>query len=236
MSMLATFVQVEPGLLDQARADAGLTEALFAPTTPAAPTAGFDNEKMRAVIMARGPQVMAGILDMHPEMREQLEQHLGMTRDALRRGEGGDAILRLMQQRLGARPSGDVAGKHGSLSLDKAWHGVHYLLSGSSEPDDTPLGQAVLGGSEIGEDFSGYGPARALDAGLVADIARALDDPRLEDQARGRFDPQRMRELELYPSGWSDESLEWLLASLRELRSFYAGAAAESLAIVACLE
>ncbi len=47
------------------------------------------------------------------------------------------------------------------LDLDKAWHGLHWLLTGTADDTDTPAGQAILGGTEIGED-KGYGPSRLL--------------------------------------------------------------------------
>ena len=232
MSMLATFIQVEPGVLERLRQDPGVAERLFAP-----PVAGFDAEQMRALILARGPQLMAGAIDLHPQFREQLEQNLGVTQEALRGGAGGDAIVRLMQERLGGPPGGRaVQGRREVLSLDKAWHGVHYLLTGAVEPTETPIGQAVLGGVEVGEDFSGYGPPRVFDQEQTTTIAHALDDPGLEDNARSRFDARRMTELGIYPFGWDAESLEWLLSALRDLRRFYAEAAAGKRAIVTCLE
>ena len=66
-----------------------------------------------------------------------------------------------MKQRL-AGPGAAPEGKHGSFSLEKAWHGVHWVLTGTVEPDGSLLGGAVLGGTEIGDDFSGYGHALSL--------------------------------------------------------------------------
>jgi hypothetical protein len=236
MSMLATFIQIEPGLLERLPADPELAEQLFTPPAPA--PAGFDSEKMRALIMARGPELMAGTMDMHPQFREALERRLGASQAELRRGAGGEAVLRLMQERLGRPPGGSkpVTGVHETLSLDKAWHGLHYILTGAAEPTDTPLGQVVLGGIEVGEDFAGYGPARVLDPALTVSIARALESPELEDEACARFDAQRMTELRLYPFGWDAESLHWLISALRALRGFCSDAAAQGWAIITCLE
>jgi len=235
MSMLATFIQVEPGVLEQLHAEPGLAEQLF---TPATHVPGFDTEKMRALIMARGPELMAGTMDMHPQFREQLERRLGTTQEELRSGAGGEAIVRLMQERLGRPPGGggSVTGRHEVLSIDKAWHGLHYVLTGAVEPTDTPLGQAVLGGVEVGEDFAGYGPARVLGPELTAAVAAALESRELEGDARERFDGQRMARLQIYPFGWDTESLDWLLAALRDLRRFYSAAAAQAWAVVTCLE
>jgi hypothetical protein len=68
-----------------------------------------------------------------------------------------------------------VGGVRGSLSLDKVWHGVHFLLCGKAEPDADPASQAVLGGEEIGEDDFGYGPARYLTPAQVAEISAILE-------------------------------------------------------------
>jgi hypothetical protein len=122
------------------------------------------------------------------------------------------------------------------LSLDKAWHGVHYLLSGTVEPGETLLSQAVLGGTEIGEDFAGYGPARFFTAAQVAELARGLDDPALEAEADGRYDPARMAALQIYPFGWDAvDNRDWIFDALRDLRGFYREAAENGRAVVTCL-
>lgn len=59
--------------------------------------------------------------------------------------------------------------------LEKAWHPIHYILSGSAQPTDSPLGQAVLGGEPTGADL-GYGKARLLSGESVILIAAALKD------------------------------------------------------------
>jgi hypothetical protein len=235
MSMLATFVQVEPGLLEELRRDPSLVERLFMPELPGL---GFDAEAMRARILERGPQLLAATASMNPQLREMIEGAVGRTTAALQRGEGGDELFELMQARLGSPRGGPApAGTHGRLSLDKAWHGVHYLLCGEAEPDPTPLGRAVLGGAEVGEDFSGYGEARAFDAAEVATISSALSDPETERTVAGRYDPARMSALQIYPFGWEEDedNRDWLLVSFRELRSFYADASGDGRAIVTCL-
>ena len=45
------------------------------------------------------------------------------------------------------------------VDLDKAWHGVHWLLTGSAEESSGPASDAILGGEPVGEDL-GYGPAQ----------------------------------------------------------------------------
>src|SRR4051794_3152384 len=88
---------------------------------------------------------------------------------------------------------GRTAGPHRKLSLDKAWHGVHYLLAGDAE-STAGLGAVVLGGTDIGED-EGYGPARYLTPAEVEALALALDAPGAADEIAARYDADRMREL-----------------------------------------
>ncbi|MGB6412728.1 MAG: YfbM family protein, partial [Candidatus Cybelea sp.] len=140
------------------------------------------------------------------------------------------------KRRAGAEPS-SPSGKRDVLSLDKAWHGVHYLLCGESEPGPTLLSQAVLGGSALGDDdegFSGYGPARYFTAERVAQLAAQLSAPELEAEAVGRFDAGRMEELGIYP-GWKASDADWVMDGFRRLRDFYAEAARKGNAIVTCL-
>uniref|UniRef100_B8HYY4 Uncharacterized protein n=1 Tax=Cyanothece sp. (strain PCC 7425 / ATCC 29141) TaxID=395961 RepID=B8HYY4_CYAP4 len=38
------------------------------------------------------------------------------------------------------------------LSLEKSWHGLHYVLTGSAEDGEAPL-NFILHGREVGEDL-----------------------------------------------------------------------------------
>ncbi|KAB8195611.1 DUF1877 family protein [Lysobacter maris] len=112
-----------------------------------------------------------------------------------------------------------------SIDVDKAWHGIHYLLHGSADPGAGPLGQAILGGEPIGDDM-GYGPARLLRAERVRTIADALIDV---SELRARYAPQAMEAAGVYPDSiWvrdGNEALDYLLEHYRELRRFYRDAA-----------
>jgi hypothetical protein len=91
--------------------------------------------------------------------------------------------------------------------VDKAWHCLHFLLTGTAWEGEPPLDFIVRGGTEVGDEDVGYGPARAFRAREVAAIARALE-PIGPDALRARFDAKRMEELEIYPGGspggWSE--------------------------------
>ena len=59
-------------------------------------------------------------------------------------------------------PEDEDADPDNRVDLDKAWHCIHFMLTGSTYDVTQPLGGAVLGGDGVGDDL-GYGPARILD-------------------------------------------------------------------------
>lgn len=112
-----------------------------------------------------------------------------------------------------------------SVCVDKAWHGIHYLLAGDVDHVDAPAGWAVMGGREIGEDM-GYGPARWLDPDQVRRVAEALPDV---DEFSVRFDPEAMTRNGVYPDViWlrDADSLDYLVENYEPLLTFYRDAAA----------
>lgn len=81
--------------------------------------------------------------------------------------------------------------------FDKAWHGLHYLLTKTAWEGEPPLDFLINGGHDIDE------ANRAFEAAQVAAIDAAL---RPIDTAwlRSRFDPADMDRLDMYPfSAWS---------------------------------
>jgi|SoiMethySBSTD1v2_1073268.scaffolds.fasta_scaffold17387_12 hypothetical protein len=114
-------------------------------------------------------------------------------------------------------------GPHGDIDIDKAWHGLHFLLCGSATRDDWPFAFLVNWGRPIGDEDVGYGPARGFFSGEVKQISEALnqlDHARLET----RFDPETMAREEIYPMIWAPEeareSLEYLLGYFDSMRGF----------------
>ena len=61
------------------------------------------------------------------------------------------------------------------VDLDKAWHGIHYLLTGSVESNGTLASKVIMGGENIGPD-RGYGPAQLLKPAEVKAIAQLLEE------------------------------------------------------------
>lgn len=89
----------------------------------------------------------------------------------------------------------DSAGEEG-LTLEKSWHCLHYLLTGTAWETDTVLGKAILGGAEIGPDM-GYGPARYLQPNEVKKVAIALNKVSKEDLT-SRFNLEAMKAAKIY--------------------------------------
>ena len=236
MSINAMFMQVEDAEIAGFEADPDSVETLF--SERALPTAGLLNmtaameERLRTI----GPQTMAAQLSRMPEpLRQQIEASLHRTAAAVASGQD---FVSLMQKHLAQRrkPAG---GNREALSLDKAWHGVHYLLAGTAEPGPDLRSQAVLGGVELGADpegFSGYGPARYFRAAQVRALSEELRRPEVESEAAARFDPAKMSALEIYP-GWraGEQDREWVMDGFRRLRDFYVSAADQGQAVVTCL-
>lgn len=250
MSMMAQFVQVPPAKLAELIDDPEDIEELFAAQSGVPPQAMARlvnlGENMRERIIQQGPQMLEKALaQFDPQLREQLHARLnklGVDPAGLGRGAGGEALLKMMMARMGGGGGGGAAGQSGgaasrgaSISLDKAWHGIHYLLCGAAEPNGTVVGNTILGGTEIGDDFSGYGEARYFDATQTAAISSELVRTTLEAEMTRRYDTAQMTRLGIYPNGWSGPDLQWLMGEFRNLRSFFADASSKDLAIVTCL-
>ena len=249
MSMMGRFVQVSQDRLKQLVDDPSGVEELFVSEQVAKSMPTLMGAL--GALQGRAPKMLAASMaSMHPAIRDRLAQslkNLGIDPDALARGEGGDDLAKLMADRmqaLGLRlpgqppastPGARSSGKGASISLDKAWHGVHYLLCGQIDAGSDLASQAIMGGKELGDDL-GYGPARYFDAAQVAAIARELSRPNLEAEMTARFDPAQMTKLGIYPNGFEASDQKWLMDAFRELRQFYVDASAASLAVVTCIE
>ncbi len=250
MSMIAQFVQVSPDHLAQLVEDPESIEELFA--TDAVPPQAMGNllklaEAQRQRIIEQGPQMLESTLArLDPKMRELLGarlEKLGLDAAGLKKREAGEALLKLMMARAGQRAGGSggtggqsaAVSRGASLSIDKSWHGIHYLLCGAAEPTSARLSQVILGGTELGDDFSGYGPARYFAVKETAAISAELNRGNLEAEMTRRFDPAQMTKLGIYPNGWSGPDAQWLVREFRNLRAFYADAATKGFAMVTCL-
>jgi len=107
------------------------------------------------------------------------------------------------------------------LDLEKAWHGIHFLLTGEVWEGELPLAFLVRG-QELGDVDVGYGPARSFDASEVRAIAEALG-PISPSMLRSRFDPRATGWSEVYPTHGAapdDEAREYFISYYEALRAF----------------
>ena len=240
MSMMAQFVQISAAKLAELVEDPDGIEELFSGDAPAAAMERLINlsEAQRQRIVEQGPQMLENTLArLDPKMREALGERLGqlgLDPSGLAKRAQGEALLKLMMARAGgvqgaSRPRG------ANVSIDKSWHGIHYLLCGAPEPTTALISKAILGGTEIGDDFSGYGEARYFTVDETAAMSSELNRSTLEAEMTRRYDPAQMTRLGIYPNGWSGPDLQWLLREFHNLRGFYADATTKGLAIVTCL-
>lgn len=126
------------------------------------------------------------------------------------------------------------------LDLDKAWHGLHYLLTGTAWAGQEPACYLVAGGEQIGDEEEhdvGYGPARVLLPPQVAAFASAVSALTPAEIQR-RFNAAEMTKLKIYPEIWQAEGPEaqerynYLAESAVELHSFLSNAAEQQHAVV----
>src|SRR5271170_2696441 len=234
MSMMGRFVQVSPGRLKQILDDPSDVEALLrgSPQGASSMTEALGNALASA---QRAPEALMGAINsLDPANREKVAKalrDLGVDPDAIARGEG-----RAPGQPPASAAGALTAGKGADLSIDKAWHGVHYLLCGRAVPGSDLASQVVMGGTDVGDDL-GYGPARYFTPDQVAAMARELSRPNLEAEMNARFDPDQMMQLGIYPVQFDDpDDRDWLMGEFRKLRQFYVDASAAGLAVVACIE
>lgn len=113
---------------------------------------------------------------------------------------------------------------HVESDLDKAWHGIHYLLTGTDWEGEEPSCYLLKGGQEIGDIDVGYGPARGLRHKQVKEFCEVLKSVNVEE-LRKRFDGEKMMKLDIYPTIWDrdpkeDDTLGYLVEYFHILRSF----------------
>jgi hypothetical protein len=249
MSMNAQFVQVSPDQLTGLIKDPSGIESLFAILPPASlvPPGAMEKlanlvEARRQEVVKRGPQALESTLArLDPKVREAMGKRLGLLGlDPAKLGspESGEALLKLLKSRAGlkAEASGGAAkGQGAAISIEKSWHGIHYLLCSAAQPTTTLISQAIMGGTDLGEDFSGYGSARFFTVAETSEMATELKDSNLEAQMMARFDPAQMTKVGIYPNQWAGPDAQWLMTEFRHVRDFYAAASAKGFAVLTCL-
>ena len=120
---------------------------------------------------------------------------------------------------------GKLPRKPPGLSLEKAWHGIHYLLTGQDQGGVPPLAWTVLCDKEIPdtEKLMGYGPARLLTPEQVKRVADALLQIK-HKELRARFDAPKMHRANIYGAR-ADDSFDYFGAYISSLKAYYKQAA-----------
>ena len=95
------------------------------------------------------------------------------------------------------------------LSIEKSWHGLHFILTGTAGEGSAPLNFIAAGGETVGDEDVGYGPARVLRADKVKEFDAALSAISAEEFDQ-KFDLDALNEASIYPRIW-DEPREELL-------------------------
>jgi hypothetical protein len=124
-------------------------------------------------------------------------------------------------------------GQGSSVSLEKAWHGLHFLLTGAAWGAEPPLDFLLQGGTPVGED-GGYGPARLFRPEEVQELDTALSGIS-DEQLWSRFDAGRMEEEQIYPLIWDEPEAdlqEEYLGYFHELKRLVHEAAATGKALL----
>ncbi|RYZ04135.1 MAG: DUF1877 family protein [Myxococcales bacterium] len=130
------------------------------------------------------------------------------------------------------------APEHGFVDLDKAWHCLHYLLSGSAQAGEGPLAFLLAGGTPVGdEDLGGAGPARVFGPPEVSVIAGALAEVS-ETTLLERLEVKKLEALGIYPGRWdhlnlkSDYELGYYFGPFRGLQRLTLRARDEGLGMI----
>jgi len=127
--------------------------------------------------------------------------------------------------------------KETECDLEGAWHGLHFLFTGTAWEGNEPACYLVQGGEDLGDDNFDV-PPRLLRPEHVRDFNRFLGELS-EDELRRRYDPKRMTGLKIDSvSLWQGATAPagavpaLLLEAFNELRVFTGRAAAAGDAIV----
>lgn len=120
------------------------------------------------------------------------------------------------------------------VDIDKAWHGIHWLLTGDSDPTSAIESRAIFGGEPVLYDDGST--VFLVDPDTVRAVAARLADIPVA-ALEARHDPGAMFEAEVYPLIWDEEDAftDYLGPLYEDLRAFYAAAADRGEAVLQTL-
>jgi hypothetical protein len=127
-----------------------------------------------------------------------------------------DAVVEALQR--GELPSVEAVDE---LEIEKTWHALHYLISGSVKGGDEPA-RLILNGMQIPQTSDHVVSHRGTDVAAFAHVVTSLASKALEE----RFNPAKMNELKIYPGEWGCGDLEYAIQFWPALKEFFARNAA----------
>ena len=133
-----------------------------------------------------------------------------------------------------ARPDGSDP-----VDFDKAWHALHFMLTGESGYSDSPLSVLTTTDDHLrGTDEFGLGGYWLIESDRVRAFANELTAIS-DEQLASRYDPQAMLAAHIYMgdvfADEGNEALPYVMQGVVELRKLAARAAGAGDSIVGCM-
>lgn len=130
-------------------------------------------------------------------------------------------------------PSTGVEDAARGMFLEKRWHGLHFLLTGSASEGEFPLGFLLAGGEKLNKEDEDeerriFSPAEVRH---ISNALHAVSDASLW----GRFDSRRMREEGIYPEIWDDPESDLrdeYVMYFNQLKAFVSQASAKGQGVI----
>jgi hypothetical protein len=140
------------------------------------------------------------------------------------------------------------------FDIDKAWHGIHFILNSRFSTEVAPFDFLLRGGNPLTPDNNcndiiglDLPDMRVFESIQVKAISMAMASV-TEDEFRKRYQPEVMVARQVYPGGWEERNqfVQWLLAKYlkfsahlnyllfhyRRLRGFLQGAVDRNMGLV----
>ncbi len=124
------------------------------------------------------------------------------------------------------------------IDLDKSWDGILFLLTGQSLATAKQNLVSVLFSRQIIDEKQdlGYGPAHYLTPEQVVELNNEISIITIDD-LKQRFNPEKMIELDVYPSIWDegDDAFDYIADGFFALQNAYSEATKNGEAIITFL-
>ena len=127
-----------------------------------------------------------------------------------------------------------ICGEEGAIDaeclyIDKAWHAIHFLLTGETEAGKFPLSFAIMDGHNILEDFiDGATYLLPEEVEAVSEALSALPD----ELVSSRYDSEEFSMAGIYRGPWDENVRNEVIGDYKKLKKFFMGAVSERNAIL----